>query len=151
MTSNALKLVALMLLIAQAAIFASPGRMICIQTRACETHGHGAKVACEHHAVGQVSGVEGAPVGVWLDPVSAAFHPASDCGCHAHIPVPGDGQAPINPWGGGPEPRTVGIPPVPVLVDFGRIPPRVETTRGRPPDHGEPEHLRALKTTRLLI
>jgi hypothetical protein len=154
MPTPVIKLVAMLLLVVQGAIALAPGRVLCIPVRDCGTHQPDVVAACVHcdsHGSPNAPGVPGG-LGQEKDPFSTAFHPNDECGCHLHVPVPGDDQVPSNPKGDGPDLRTFFFPMVVAIVlawDFD--PPLSVAPHFQPPDFSASDQVLALKTTRLRI
>ncbi|QOJ00984.1 MAG: hypothetical protein HRU70_10945 [Phycisphaeraceae bacterium] len=148
------KLVAILLLAVQGLIALAPGRVLCIPVRDCEIHesevlaaydrfeSHGSLTASgAQHVLGQEHGS-----------FATAFHPEDECGCHLHIPIPSDEQAPSNPKDGGPDQRKLFLPLVVAVVlawDFDT--PLPVAQRFEPPDFSTSAQVLALKTTRIII
>jgi hypothetical protein len=147
------KLVAMLLLIVQGAIATAPGQVLCIPVRDCDTHEHEAGRACGHcdtESCAQI-GEESGGVGQNQGTFPAALHPNDDCGCHLHVPVPGDEQVPSSPRGENPDLRMFFVPLVVLVLNWDCEPPRAVIAHFHPPDFSASDQVLALKATRLLI
>lgn len=149
-----IKLVAMLLLVVQGVIALAPGRVLCIPIQDCGTHELAVTEACEHcdshRSVNLATdrGTSGHDTG----PYSTAFHPDDECGCHLHVPVPGDEQVPSNPKGEVQDLRTFLLPlAIAVVLAWDFDPPIAGPVRFQPPDFSVSDQVLALKTTRLLI
>lgn len=153
MHPSLVKLVAMLLLFVQGAITTAPGQVLCIPIRDCDTHEHEAEVACDHCDTTACAQIGEEPGGVdqkqRLFP--AAVHPNDDCGCHLHVPVPGDEQVPSSPRGENPDLRMFFVPLVVLVLNWDCEPPPAVIAHFHPPDFSVSDQVLALKATRLLI
>lgn len=148
------KLVAMLLLVVQGAVALAPGRVLCVQIRDCGTHEVVDSNPCNHCDLSTSwdSGDPEARTGHEQGPISTAVHPADDCGCHVHVPVPGEQQVPSTSKSDGSEFKSVLLPLVlAVVACWEFFPPQAVNARFQPPDFSASDQVRALKTTRLLI
>ncbi|MFN9132666.1 MAG: hypothetical protein ACK5XO_08290, partial [Phycisphaerales bacterium] len=154
MSPALVKLVAMLLLVVQGAIASAPGRVLCIPVGDCGTHESETAEVCSHcdtQCMAHAGSGVGAP-GHDEGPYSTAFHPDDECGCHLHVPVPGDEQVPSNPKGEGPDSRTFLLPlAIAVVMAWDFDPPVAVPPRVQPPDFSASDQVLGLKTTRLLI
>lgn len=152
MSTAIVKLVAVLMLVVQGAVALVPGRVLCIPIQHCGTHEHGGSDcgggwhACvDSHASRHCHGHQHGP----LTPVA---HPAEDCGCHVHLPAPGEQQMPASPRGDAQDARVAVLPPIIAFAlssdsdALGAV-----AARLHPPDFSASSQVRALKATRLLI
>jgi len=148
------KLVAMLLLVVQGAIALAPGRVLCIPVRDCGTHESAVRTSCDHcdsHGRLDVSGRSGG-LAPEQGPFNTVFHPNDECGCHLHVPVPGNEQVPSNPKSGEPDLRTLIVPLfVAIIWVYDWNPPLAAASHFRPPDFSVSDQVLSLKTTRLLI
>lgn len=83
---------------------------------------------------------------------AVAWHPSDDCGCHIHIPLPGDEQMLCSPRAESTHSRVFFTPEALYVVFADRCEPLPRTrVLSHPPDLGTGAPLRALRTTRLII
>lgn len=154
MHSAVVKIVALLLLIVQGGVALIPGRTICIPVQRCGTHVQEAPAACDHCE----SECDSENAESWTGPplihVSCGLdsHLTNQCGCHVHLPVPSNEQAPSAPRNGAPELKALTVAQVVELVmRWESQPPRADTHQLHQSDFSISDQVRSLKTTRLLI
>lgn len=162
MPSAIVKLVAMLLLVVQAAIGVAPGRMLCVPVHSHRMHESGADPgsSSDGSEVSDRSGCSGCSelvsvrlgFGVEAGRISRWSHLDEECACHVHVPIPDEEQLPISPRGDGPELRTVGVSATcaVVLIWDCDLPP-VPTAILPPHDSSTAAQVLALKSTRLLI
>lgn len=154
MSPALVKIVAMLLLVVQGAIASAPGRVLCIPVVNCGTHESETAEVCSHcdtRGMADAGSRVGAP-SHHEGPYGTAFHPDDECGCHLHIPVPGDEQVPSNPMSGGQDPRSCIAPLLEaVVIGWNFDPPVAERPRLQPPDFSASDQIVGLKTTHLLI
>lgn len=148
------KLVTILLLVVQGLVASAPGRVLCIPLEDCESHDQGLTTPCGHcdtaacHTTEFGQDESGYDHGVFL----AANHPEDECGCHVHVPVPGDQQVPGPAKPDGSEFKSILVPLVLAIFANWEIEPPVATSvRLHPPDFSVSDQVLALKSTRLLI
>jgi hypothetical protein len=153
MHHSLVKLVAMLLLIVQGAIATAPGQVLCIPVRDCDTHEHEAELACGHCDTASCAQLGGEPRGgdQKQGPFPASLHPNDECGCHLHVPVPGDERVPSGPRGDNPDLRMFFVPLVALVLNWDCEPPHAVIARFHPPDFSVSDQVLALKATRLLI
>ncbi len=148
------KLVAMLLLFVQGVVALAPGQVLCIPVRDCGTHERGIDAECSHCDAAPCSTTAGEPLNSehGYGPYSPALHPIDECGCHVHVPVPGDEQVPSNPRGENPDLRAFFIPVlIAVVLNWDCETPQEVVPRFHPPDFSASDQVLALKATHLLI
>jgi hypothetical protein len=149
------KLVVALLLIVQGAVALVPGQVLCIPVQDCDSHelrDHAACDHCEADAFGH--GLASDACGTHEHgPVSATTHPAEDCGCHLHLPVPDSEPARSNVRTDLSDVRSIALPVlVACLWTWHAEPERASTPVWTSlPDFFAMDQVLALKSTRLLI
>lgn len=154
MPPTVVKLVAVLLLVVQGLIASAPGRVLCIPLQDCGTHQSGASTSCDHCDSAGCDNQQADQGGSSHQhgPFHAALHPEDECGCHVHVPVPGDQQVASNQKTGSPEFRALFVPlVVAVVLTWDVDPPAAVKVLFPPPDFSASDQVRALKATRLLI
>lgn len=149
------QLVAVLLLITQAAASWGPGRVLCLPVSGAEDY----SVAhedhtddCDHHRALASTKVEGSCGGHDHGTVVAVLHARSDCGCHVHVPVRSDDTAPITPRDRAADARAALAQIVVAWVVAWKAGPAPLVVPGvNPPDRTRGAHVRALKSTRLRV
>jgi hypothetical protein len=157
MPSAVVKLIAILLLAVQGMVALAPGRVLCIRLQDCETHqkshsacGHCDVSGCVDDEIGhdEPSSQHGHERGLFI----TLAHPADECGCHLHVPIPNHQQVASTQKPDGSESMTVLLPLVVAVVacwDFA--PPKAVNARFHAPDFSLSDQVRALKSTRLLV
>lgn len=151
MSPTLVKIIAMILLVAQGIIGVIPGRVLCIPLVHCHAHTHSDAACADGGMVCDDSRAGQHCPGHEHGPLSLASHPSDECGCHVHVPVPGEQPLPGTSRGEVADARPALAPTVvALLADWhGDVPSVV--ARPRPPDLGATGQMRALKATRLMI
>lgn len=148
------KLVAILLLVVQGLVASSPGQVICIPLQDCGSHQPGLPASCGHCDTAECENEEAEQDGLGYrhGSVSAAVHPDDECGCHIHVPIPGDQQVPGPSRSDGAEFKTILVPlALAIVINWEMEPPVTTSVRFHPPDFSASDQVRSLKSTRLLI
>ncbi|MBX3392764.1 MAG: hypothetical protein KF787_08960 [Phycisphaeraceae bacterium] len=148
------KLVAMLLLVMQGAIAVAPGRVLCIPVKDCGTYEQDAVATCSHRdrEVCPASVGGGSRHNHEREPFNIALHPNDECGCHVHVPVPGNEQVPSNFRSDTHDLRVFFVPlTVALVLNWDCDPPPARVAHSRPPDFSASGQVLALKATRLLI
>jgi hypothetical protein len=148
------KLVAVLLLVAQGLLASAPGRVLCIPLEHCETHHRGLAAACDHcDTAGCTSArFDQDEPGSGRGNFFSAIHPEEECGCHVHVPIPADQQVPGPANSGVCGCKPIFVPLVlAIVIDREIEPPVAMHVRLHPPDFILTDQVLALKSTRLLI
>lgn len=149
-----IKLVAMLLLIAQGVIALASGRVLCIPVQYCDTRETDVPLVCGS-CCSDGCFVAGDSHG-GLEPERGLFvttlHPDDECGCHLHVPVPSDDRAPSNPKSDNSDLRALFFPLTFALVmAWVTEPPLQSAPHFEPPDFSTSDQVLALKSTHILI
>lgn len=148
------KLIAIFLLVVQGVVALASGRVLCIPVQYCVTHETDVPAALAHCGSNACTVAGGdredreSERGLFV----SSSHPDDQCGCHLHVPIPSDEQAPSKPKGDSPDLRTLFFPLVITISLIWVFTPRVQLAPPtQPPDFSTSDQVLALKTTRILI
>lgn len=154
MSRTTIQLIACFLLVLQGLVSWAPGRVLCIPVQDCEGHHHDESDGYEGHEFhGCADAHHGCvPHDHEHDPLSGSHHEDDACGCHFHVPVPGEQRVPSHPKSDGLEWR---LPALPLFADalptWEVAPPAPPFGRTTLRDFSGSDQVRALRMTRLLI